>query len=196
MVSFICDHCQDTIKKPKADMHVRRCSPPSLSCVDCYKTFTGLSYKQHTSCITEEQKCHGSLYKPKKGQGNQNQQHGGRAQQQQQAPKPAAPVPAPKAASAPAPAAASSSSDSSSSSSDSSSDEDEAPATKSPAELVKAALAAAGSFKAEPFDKVLSKVAKSVRKANPAMTKREVKSLLKENLLFDLADGKLTVKFA
>ena len=38
----------------------------TLSCVDCGKDFTMQSYKAHNSCMSEEQKYQGHLYKPGK----------------------------------------------------------------------------------------------------------------------------------
>ena len=58
MVSFVCDVCQETLKKPKLDSHKARCHHAIFSCIDCYKTFSGTEYKNHTSCITEVEKYH------------------------------------------------------------------------------------------------------------------------------------------
>ena len=62
MVSFVCDECQETIKKPKLDNHKLKCRRAVFSCIDCSKTFHGLEYKDHTSCMTEKEK----YEKPKK----------------------------------------------------------------------------------------------------------------------------------
>ena len=67
MVSFVCDYCQETLKKAKLRNHALRCRNAQFSCVDCYTTFSGNDYEKHTSCITEEQKFHGKLYKAKGG---------------------------------------------------------------------------------------------------------------------------------
>lgn len=57
MPSFVCDTCQETLKKARLDDHVRRCSRASFSCIDCYKSFKHADeYRAHTSCITEVQK--------------------------------------------------------------------------------------------------------------------------------------------
>jgi hypothetical protein len=56
MPSFVCDACQETLKKPKLDMHAQRCRQASFSCIDCYKSFKGVDYRQHFSCITEVEK--------------------------------------------------------------------------------------------------------------------------------------------
>ncbi|KAJ2089489.1 hypothetical protein IW138_003378 [Coemansia sp. RSA 986] len=67
MVSFVCNYCQDTLKKAKLDVHAQRCRNASFSCIDCGVDFEGASYRQHTSCITEPEKYEGKS-KPKKQQ--------------------------------------------------------------------------------------------------------------------------------
>ena len=62
MPSFVCDNCQDTIKKPKLDDHIKRCQS-TVSCIDCSTTFEGQSYRSHTSCISEAEKYQKGLYK-------------------------------------------------------------------------------------------------------------------------------------
>jgi len=56
MPSFVCDTCQETVKKPKLDGHAASCRGAVFSCIDCYRTFQGTEYRSHTSCITETQK--------------------------------------------------------------------------------------------------------------------------------------------
>lgn len=58
MPSFVCDHCQETLKKAKLDQHAQRCRNAVFSCIDCYKNFKGTEYRDHFSCITEVQKYH------------------------------------------------------------------------------------------------------------------------------------------
>ena len=58
MPSFVCDFCQETLRKAKLDQHAQRCRQASFSCIDCYKIFKGVEYRAHTSCITEVQKHH------------------------------------------------------------------------------------------------------------------------------------------
>lgn len=72
MVSFVCDSCQETLKKAKLDSHFSRCRNAQFSCIDCSVSFEGTSYKFHTSCISEEQKYQGHLCKPKAAKGNGN----------------------------------------------------------------------------------------------------------------------------
>lgn len=54
--------------KKKADQHTQRCRGAYFTCIDCSTTFNGNDYRQHTSCITEDQKYQKALYRPKKGQ--------------------------------------------------------------------------------------------------------------------------------
>lgn len=82
MPSFVCDYCQETLKKAKLDQHAQRCRQAAFSCIDCYKTFKGVEYRAHTSCITEVQKHH--TIKNKEGQ----QVQGKRNQPSQVAEKP------------------------------------------------------------------------------------------------------------
>ncbi|KAJ2688383.1 hypothetical protein IWW39_002276 [Coemansia spiralis] len=56
MVSFVCNYCQATLKKPKLDQHLQRCYNATFSCIDCHTDFIGDTYRQHTACMTEEQK--------------------------------------------------------------------------------------------------------------------------------------------
>lgn len=70
MPSFVCDRCQETIKKPKLDTHVQRCRGASFSCIDCYKVFKGAEYRSHFSCISEVEK-----YEKKKPQGIAEKNH-------------------------------------------------------------------------------------------------------------------------
>eukprot|EP00742_Colponemidia_sp_Colp-10_P000467 GILJ01000508.1.p1 GENE.GILJ01000508.1~~GILJ01000508.1.p1 ORF type:complete len:218 (-),score=53.27 GILJ01000508.1:229-882(-) len=72
MVSFVCDVCQETVKKNKIDQHCNSCRNAwNFTCVDCNVTFAGYDYAAHTQCITEEQKYYGQFAKNKK----HNKQH-------------------------------------------------------------------------------------------------------------------------
>ena len=67
MPSFVCDHCQETLKKAKLDQHAQRCRNAAFSCIDCYKNFKGTEYREHFSCISEVQKYHvkqGAIVQP------------------------------------------------------------------------------------------------------------------------------------
>jgi cell growth-regulating nucleolar protein len=66
MVFFVCEGCNETLKKNKVDAHAARCRNCwAVSCVDCSVVFEGNDYAAHTSCISEAQKYEGSLYREK-----------------------------------------------------------------------------------------------------------------------------------
>lgn len=68
MVTFNCEICNDTVPKKNTEKHYYRCPNAYYTCIDCSKTFDdGYSYKQHTSCISEDEKYQKSLYRGKKG---------------------------------------------------------------------------------------------------------------------------------
>ncbi|KAI1438034.1 hypothetical protein GGR50DRAFT_575366 [Xylaria sp. CBS 124048] len=71
MVSFSCEACGDVLTKKKLDPHRNRCRDATYTCIDCMVYFPGFEYRAHTSCMTEEQKYQGALYKPKKQKSNQ-----------------------------------------------------------------------------------------------------------------------------
>lgn len=62
MVYFVCNRCQETIRKVKVDEHSKRCGSNSFSCVDCGKDFSLTAARNHNTCITEEEKYQGKLY--------------------------------------------------------------------------------------------------------------------------------------
>jgi cell growth-regulating nucleolar protein len=66
MPSFVCDFCQETLKKQKLEQHRYHCKRATYSCIDCGVSFRDESYQAHTSCITEAEKYQKSLYKPTK----------------------------------------------------------------------------------------------------------------------------------
>lgn len=66
MVYFVCNKCQETIRKNKVDEHTNRCHPSSYSCVDCGKDFSVSAARAHNTCITEEEKYQGKLYNAEK----------------------------------------------------------------------------------------------------------------------------------
>jgi len=72
MVWFICQ-CGDSIKKPKLEKHLFSCGSPSVSCVDCGKTFYGKEYEAHTTCVSEAKKYQGKLFQGEKESGNKGQ---------------------------------------------------------------------------------------------------------------------------
>ncbi|KAM7223136.1 hypothetical protein V8F06_001349 [Rhypophila decipiens] len=66
MVSFQCEGCGDVLTKKKLDPHRNRCRGATFSCIDCMVHFPGFEYRSHTSCMTEDQKYQGALYRNKK----------------------------------------------------------------------------------------------------------------------------------
>lgn len=83
MPSFVCDHCQETLKKAKLDQHAQRCRNAVFSCIDCYKNFKGTEYREHFSCITEVQKYHvkqGAIVQPPQKQHIKNNLKGNASQ--------------------------------------------------------------------------------------------------------------------
>ncbi|KAH3675049.1 hypothetical protein WICMUC_002881 [Wickerhamomyces mucosus] len=70
MVTFSCEICNESMLKKKADQHSQRCRGAYFTCIDCSTTFQGNDHKQHTQCITEDEKYQKALYRPKKNQGN------------------------------------------------------------------------------------------------------------------------------
>ncbi|KAI9593284.1 hypothetical protein BDF19DRAFT_415658 [Syncephalis fuscata] len=85
MVSFVCNYCQDTIKKPKLDQHFNRCPNASFSCVDCSTDFYGTEYRTHITCISEAEKYQGALYKGAKKGGQQNNNGKSKVEKKQEA---------------------------------------------------------------------------------------------------------------
>ncbi|AQZ14657.1 YCR087C-A [Zygosaccharomyces parabailii] len=69
MVTFNCEVCNATVPKKNSEKHYYKCPDAYYTCIDCSKTFEdGVSYKQHTQCLTEDEKYQGALYKgPKSG---------------------------------------------------------------------------------------------------------------------------------
>ncbi|XP_044270782.1 cell growth-regulating nucleolar protein [Tribolium madens] len=58
MVVFTCNHCGESLQKPRVEKHYSfQCRrPKSLTCVDCFKDFKNEEYVVHTKCITEEER--------------------------------------------------------------------------------------------------------------------------------------------
>ncbi|CAH1119563.1 unnamed protein product [Phaedon cochleariae] len=58
MVFFTCNHCGESLQKPRVEKHyafVCR-TQKFLTCVDCLKDFRGEEYAIHIKCITEEER--------------------------------------------------------------------------------------------------------------------------------------------
>ncbi|CEG40774.1 Cell growth-regulating nucleolar protein [Plasmopara halstedii] len=74
MVFFVCEGCNETLKKNKVDAHAGRCRNCwAVSCVDCSIVFEGNDYAAHTSCISEAEKYEKTLY-----QGDKNKKSSGK----------------------------------------------------------------------------------------------------------------------
>ncbi|KAL3285157.1 hypothetical protein HHI36_019278 [Cryptolaemus montrouzieri] len=58
MVVFTCNHCGDSLQKPKVEKHYNFVckTQKSLTCVDCLKDFIGEDYNAHTKCLTEDER--------------------------------------------------------------------------------------------------------------------------------------------
>ena len=54
MVFFVCEGCNETVKKNQVDKHALRCrNCYAVTCVDCQVSFYGNDYAAHISCISE-----------------------------------------------------------------------------------------------------------------------------------------------
>ncbi|XP_012529404.1 cell growth-regulating nucleolar protein [Monomorium pharaonis] len=67
MVVFTCNHCGDSLKKPKVATHYQLIcrNVPFVTCVDCLKDFRDDEYVAHTKCITEAERYGAKDYVPK-----------------------------------------------------------------------------------------------------------------------------------
>jgi hypothetical protein len=45
MVSFVCDNCAETVKKPKLRNHMYSCGSSGASCLDCGVSFKGNAFE-------------------------------------------------------------------------------------------------------------------------------------------------------
>ncbi|XP_054883452.1 cell growth-regulating nucleolar protein [Poeciliopsis prolifica] len=74
MVFFTCNACGESLKKAQVDKHGMKCRGCQvLSCIDCGKDFWGEDYKNHTKCISEDQKYGGKGYEAKANKGDVKQ---------------------------------------------------------------------------------------------------------------------------
>ncbi|XP_028816057.1 cell growth-regulating nucleolar protein isoform X2 [Denticeps clupeoides] len=75
MVFFTCNACGESLKKAQVDKHVARCGGCRvLSCIDCGVDFRGNDYRNHVTCISEDQKYGGKGYEAKVNKGQVKQQ--------------------------------------------------------------------------------------------------------------------------
>mmetsp|Transcript_7868 Transcript_7868/g.11759 ORF Transcript_7868/g.11759 Transcript_7868/m.11759 type:complete len:270 (+) Transcript_7868:1221-2030(+) len=67
MVFFVCETCNETLKKNQVQKHVLKCRQcNAVTCVDCSVTFYGDDFEAHTTCISEAEKYEKSLHVAKK----------------------------------------------------------------------------------------------------------------------------------
>ena len=52
MVWFECSDCGETVKKPKVQQHLQRCSASQLTCVDCSQSFGRHNVQVHLALVT------------------------------------------------------------------------------------------------------------------------------------------------
>jgi len=75
MVFFVCEGCNETLKKNQVDRHASICRCcHSVTCVDCQITFKGDDYTSHVKCISEAEKYEKTLFKGKKVKRNVQEQ--------------------------------------------------------------------------------------------------------------------------
>ncbi|XP_012281575.1 uncharacterized protein C16C10.8 [Orussus abietinus] len=67
MVVFTCNHCGESLNKPKVEKHyLFKCfNPKFVTCVDCLKDFRDEEFVAHTKCISENERYGGKGYVPK-----------------------------------------------------------------------------------------------------------------------------------
>lgn len=66
MVFFVCEGCNESLKKAHVDKHAAKCrNCYAVTCVDCQVTFHGNDYAAHTVCMSEAEKYEKSLFKGK-----------------------------------------------------------------------------------------------------------------------------------
>lgn len=74
MVFFVCEACNESLKKNKVETHSYTCRNCwVLTCVDCNKQFNGDTYAAHNSCISEAQRYEGKLYDGRTNKGDVKQ---------------------------------------------------------------------------------------------------------------------------
>jgi len=58
MVVFTCNHCGESLQKPKVDKHYQTVCRrgKNLTCVDCFTDFKDEDYVSHVKCVTEEER--------------------------------------------------------------------------------------------------------------------------------------------
>ena len=65
MPVFICENCNETLKKNKVATHNCGGGCWYFSCMDCNRKFGWDEYLGHTTCVSEAERYQGALYVPK-----------------------------------------------------------------------------------------------------------------------------------
>ena len=63
MVTFVCEECNETLKKAAVARHSCVSRGGGATCVDCSRTFYGAEHAAHTSCVSEAEKHQKGLYR-------------------------------------------------------------------------------------------------------------------------------------
>jgi cell growth-regulating nucleolar protein len=64
MVFFVCNGCNESLKKNQVDNHAHRCSSCyAVTCIDCNVSFPDDEYRAHTSCVSEKERYEGSTFR-------------------------------------------------------------------------------------------------------------------------------------
>lgn len=64
MVFFVCESCNESLKKNQVSSHANRCKNcAAVTCVDCNVTFWGDDFMKHTSCVSEAERYEGSTFR-------------------------------------------------------------------------------------------------------------------------------------
>ena len=75
MVFFICQVCNESLKKNKVEQHANQTCKHAyyFACMDCARVFNTQTYKAHTTCISEAEKYQGQFYTEKNQKGTHKQ---------------------------------------------------------------------------------------------------------------------------
>lgn len=74
MVFFVCEACNESLKKNKVETHSYTCRNCwVLTCVDCNQQFSGDTYAAHNSCVSEAERYEGKLFDGRANKGDVKQ---------------------------------------------------------------------------------------------------------------------------
>lgn len=74
MPVFICENCNETLRRNKVATHNCGANCWYMSCMDCNKRFGWDNYLTHTQCVSEAERYQGALYVAKENKGDKKQQ--------------------------------------------------------------------------------------------------------------------------